>query len=242
MIIETLYEDKDLVVIGKPTGVVVNRAESVKTETIQDWVEANLTLYLSGTTPDDDTFIQRSGIVHRIDKETSGLLIISKNQLAFRALQAQFKERTVHKTYIALVHDKISVDEGQINAPIERSPFNRQKFMASASGKASITRYKVLAHYELGKQIYCLIEVYPKTGRTHQIRVHFKHFGNVLVSDQKYAGRKRYKKDIVWCPRLFLHAARIQFTQPANHKVITVEQKLPEDLQKALAKLNKYDL
>jgi len=123
--------------------------------------------------------------------------------------------------------------------PLSRSSFNRQKFSVSADGKASVTSYKILAYYQLKDQLYTLVEAYPKTGRTHQIRVHFKHYGHPLVSDSKYTGRKRFKKDITWCQILLLHAARIQFTQPTTNKIISVEQSLPVDLQQALATLTK---
>lgn len=241
MIIEILYEDGDLMVIGKPAGVVINRAETVKSETIQDWAEKKLAIsskQLAAGNINAD-FYSRAGIVHRLDKETSGVLIIAKYFPAFENLQSQFKARLIQKTYIALTHEKIKVREGEINVPLSRSSFNRQKFSVSADGKASVTSYKILAYYQLKDQLYTLVEAYPKTGRTHQIRVHFKHYGHPLVSDSKYTGRKRFKKDITWCQRLFLHAARIQFTQPTTNKIISVEQSLPVDLQQALATLTK---
>ena len=239
MIIEILYEDGDLMVIGKPTGVVINRAETVKSETIQDWAEHKLNLQIAQPNESEQIFFSRAGIVHRLDKETSGALIIAKSVTAFENLQSQFKSRSIQKTYIALTHEKIIVPEGEINVPLSRSSFNRQKFGVSADGKASVTSYKVLSYYQLKDQLYTLVEAYPKTGRTHQIRVHFKHYGHPLVSDSKYTGRKRYKKDLLWCQRLFLHAARIQFTQPTTNKLILVKQSLPVDLQQVLTKLTK---
>ena len=251
MIIEILYEDGDLMVIGKPAGVVINRAETVKSETIQDWAEHKLNLQIAQPNESEQIFFSRAGIVHRLDKETSGALIIAKSVTAFENLQSQFKSRSIQKTYIALTHEKIIVPEGEINVPLSRSSFNRQKFGVSADGKASVTSYKVLEYYThsrnmkhipgmgSGEEHYTLIEAYPKTGRTHQIRVHFKHYGHPLVSDSKYTGRKRYKKDLLWCQRLFLHAARIQFTQPTTNKLILVEQSLPVDLQQVLTKLTK---
>ena len=127
MDISILYEDDDLLAIDKPPGVVVNRAESVKGETVQDWTETYLSFPRRRESNDSD-FESRAGIVHRIDKETSGILLIAKNPIAFEKLQSQFKDRTIKKTYLALVHGDLVPSEGEIRAPVGRLPWNRERF------------------------------------------------------------------------------------------------------------------
>lgn len=249
MDIKVVYEDDDLLVIDKPAGVVVNRAESVKGETIQDWMENNnsgffkiCSVNLSQLTDEERVFCQRSGIVHRIDKETSGLLIIAKNAKSFIQLQKQFKDRIVHKKYTTLTHGKIVPDAGEVNAPVGRLPWNRERFGVFAGGREAQSEYKVVNYYkktEKGKtEDFTLVEVFPRTGRTHQIRVHLKYIRYPIAADEFYAGRKTARKDRIWCPRLFLHAGYLQFLQPTSTKSIEVRSELPEDLQKVIERLN----
>lgn len=241
--IKIVYEDDDLLVINKPAGVVVNRAESVKTETIQDWAEKTLNLKLQiSKVEEKPDFDKRAGIVHRIDKETSGLLIIAKNAKSFVNLQKQFKDRVVHKKYTALVHGKVAPDSGEINAPVGRLPWNRERFGVFAGGREAKSEYKAENYYqkkEKGKtEYFTLARVFPKTGRTHQIRVHLKYIGHPIVADEFYSGRKTARRDRMWCPRLFLHASCLQFLQPTSGKSLEVRSELPEDLQKVIERLN----
>jgi len=184
-------------------------------------------------------------MIHRLDKETSGVLVLAKNPEAFIKIQAQFKARTVSKKYLALVHGKVSPLVGDISAPIKRNPFNRFRFTVSVDGRPSTTAYKVLDYYQnpkesnKSKKYYSLIEVLPKTGRTHQIRVHFSHLHNPVVADESYAGRKTSRADRNWCPRLFLHAKYLSFIHPVIEKKLEFEVKLPDDLQQALEKREK---
>lgn len=223
--------------------MVVNRAESVKGETVQEWIEHNFqfsprsdALFLNLQT--DSDFVRRCGIVHRIDKETSGCLVIAKTPEAFAELQRQFKAREVEKTYLALVHGKVEPGSGVINAPVGRLPWNRERFGVLPGGRDSVTSYKVIELLSyLDKKFpetLSLVEFYPRTGRTHQIRVHAKHIKHPLVADSFYAGRKTARRDRAWCPRLFLHAAKISFNHPEIGKRIIVEAPLPEDLKDAL--------
>lgn len=247
-----LLEDPYLLIIDKPSGLVVNRAESVAGETVQDWVESYLRTgpvasssrpmssgEPAGTRRDSlqsrhpSDFIERSGTVHRLDKETSGVLLIAKTPEVFEELQRQFKERLVEKTYVALVHGRVTPEEGIITAPVGRLPWNRERFGVFPGGRPAETKYKAIKHY--GE--YSLVEFYPKTGRTHQIRVHAKSIGHPVVSDTFYAGRKTSRQDRKWCPRLFLHAAKVSFAHPVGGKRITVEAPLPEDLQISLRNL-----
>lgn len=226
---KVIYEDESLLILDKPAGVVVNRAESVKGQTVQEWVEKYL-----GIRNQESGIGGRAGIVHRLDKETSGLLIVAKTPEAFENLQRQFKERRVKKTYLALVHGEVKPEEGEIQVPIGRLPWNRKRFGVLPGGREAVTKYKVLSikHYELGKkrESFSLLELYPETGRTHQIRVHLKYFNHPIFGDSLYAGRKTARADRKILPRLFLHAVKISFLHPESGEIMTFESPLPAEL------------
>jgi 23S rRNA pseudouridine1911/1915/1917 synthase len=232
MTAKTLFEDETLLVIDKPAGMIVNRAETTKgEETVQDWIKDNFDFPLANCQ------ILRNGLVHRLDKETSGLLLIAKTQKAFEDLQKQFKERKIKKKYLALAHGKVEPAQGVIQAAISRSPFDRKKFGVFLGGRKAETNYKVEKYYHLDTENYSFLELTPTTGRTHQIRVHLKFIGHPLVADEKYAGRKIIRKDKKWCPRLFLHAAGLSFIHPVSHQEISLSSELPSDLRLAIMKL-----
>lgn len=220
-----VFEDDYLLVLDKPAGMVVNRARTVKEKTLQDWLEKNFKFQIS-----NDKFY-RSGIVHRLDKETSGLILVAKTKRAFENLQKQFKERKVKKKYLALVYGKLEPKEGEIVLPISRARRNREKFGVFPEGKKARTKYRVLSIKGKGKgEFYSLLELQPSTGRTHQIRVHLSFLGHPIVADLKYGG-KRAKRDRLSCPRMFLHACylgfdRRSFTSP-----------LPFELENAILKI-----
>lgn len=236
--IKIIYEDADILVLDKPSGITVNRSDTTKgEETIQDWVENEFkvqVLRLKGNEEGD--FYKRSGIVHRIDKETSGILLVAKTPQAFEDLQKQFKDRNIKKTYLALVHGKVLPETGEISVPVGRLPWNRKKFGVLAGGREAVTSYKLLStlHLVVGKkeEPFSLLELYPETGRTHQIRVHLKYFNHPIFADFLYAGRKTSRDDRKILGRVFLHAKKIVFTHPISKKRITLESPLPEDLQK----------
>jgi 23S rRNA pseudouridine1911/1915/1917 synthase len=234
MDISILFEDDALLVINKPAGVVVNRAESVKFETIQDWAEPKLGLTADKTVSWGDEFASRAGIAHRIDKETSGILLIGKNPEAFAHLQGQFKEKTIKKTYLALVHGVLVPKEGEVNAPIDRLPWNRQQFGIVPGGKESVTKYSVHKSWTRvdgkKKEEISLVELYPETGRTHQIRVHMKYINHPLIGDYLYAGRKTSRNDRAWAPRCMLHAWKISLTHPALGTSLAFEAPIPDDM------------
>lgn len=229
-----IFEGRDLLVLEKPAGWVVNRAESVKGKTLQEWLEKKFCLGVGGGIGG------RAGIVHRLDKETSGLLLVAKNEKVFLNLQKQFKARTVKKKYLALVYGVVKPGEGVIKAPVGRLPWDREKFGVVPGGREAETKYKVVGEYvSEDKERYSLIEASPQTGRTHQIRVHLRHLGFPIVADNLYAGRKRYRQGGKWCPRMFLHAAGISFSHPGTGKRVEFSLPLPQDLEKALGSLTK---
>ncbi len=244
-----LYEDQDLLILQKPSGVTVNRSDTTRNdETVQDFVEKHLGLSPYRSTvvvPEgefkspEETFKERAGIAHRLDKETSGILLVAKTLPSFIELLRQFKERIVKKTYTALAHGKLQPEEGEISVPVGRLPFNRKRFGVVAGGRESVTAYKVLQLYTNPsiKETLSLVELYPKTGRTHQIRVHLKHLGHPIFSDELYAGRKTARNDRQQLGRLFLHAAKIHFVHPTTKKEVDFESLLSQDLQNFLQTL-----
>jgi len=246
-----IFEDNDVLVLDKPPGMIVNRAETTAAKTtLQEWVEGYLKIFRHRISnfkfPISNEFWRRSGIVHRLDKETSGVLLVAKTPQAFENLQRQFKERKVKKQYLALVHGKVEPQEGVIEVPIARSPFNREKFGVFLGGRPARTKYKVLSikYKVLGKkeEPLTLLEVSPETGRTHQIRVHLKYIGYPVVGDEKYAGRKTARTDRRWCPRQFLHASYLSFIHPKTGKKVIVSSKLPSDLQEIIMSIANYKL
>lgn len=234
MQVEIIYEDENTLVVNKPAGMIVNDSATAGGQnTLQAWLRSDKGIVT----------VERNGIVHRLDKDTSGILLAAKNEATMQFLQAQFKERQVDKTYLALVHGKLQVRSSEIVAPIARHPFNRQRFGVSIGGKEAATAYSVREVYQKDKSdFYSLIEVMPKTGRTHQIRVHFKHINHPLVADIWYTGRKTAKKDLKWCPRLFLHAYKLAIKLPGKSQKTEFEAALPTDLLQALMQLKKVDI
>ncbi len=245
MSLDIIYSDSDFYILNKPAGIVVEPSQTQRSDTIADILIKEY-----------GSKLPRGGIVHRLDKDTSGILLVAKTQEALENLQAQFKERTTKKEYVSLVHGLIEKG-GQISGAIARNPGDREKFMVDSSGKEALTRYEVLARLEMtaatlteifagfnkiqmrklnrsGYGKFSLLQVYPETGRTHQIRVHLKYIGFPVVGDEKYAGRKKSRLDHRWCPRQFLHAGRISFKHPRSGEVVSFTASLPADLEKAL--------
>lgn len=240
--IPIIFQDSNILVINKPSGIIVNNSQTAKNEvTIQDWAKNFINLS-GGENVDEEIFEEfknRNGIVHRLDKETSGVLIIAKNVKSFQFLKSQFMNRVVKKTYLALVHGEIKPNSGTISAPIGREIFNRTKFGVVAGGRDATTEYKTLEVKYLNnkKEPLSLIELYPLTGRTHQIRVHLKYLGYPIFSDELYAGRKTARDDRKYLNRFFLHAKSIEFIHPKTLKKIFLEAPLPEELNNFIASL-----
>lgn len=245
------YEDDNLFVVDKPAGMIVNKADTTKDVlTLQDWVKKNFQFSLhlrAGQATINSQFIvdgydkneefgNRAGIVHRLDKETSGLIIIAKNVEAFVNLQNQFKTGIVKKVYLALLHGELKPEEGEIDAPIGRLPWNRKRFGVFPDGREARTKYSVLSYKKLNNETLTLVEAYPETGRTHQIRVHFQYLKHPIFSDELYAGRKQARDDRKILSRHFLHAAKISFKQPSSGSDLNLESSLPAELEELLSK------
>lgn len=239
---EIIFEDENILVVNKPCGMIVNKADTAKSEfTLQDWVQSKCIIYNVQCTIKNE-FNDRSGIVHRLDKDTSGVILIAKNEKTFIQLQEQFKNRTVHKEYNALVHGIVMPSSGIINAPIERNPFNRKRFGIFPGGREAVTEYKTILNSPQrngNREEYTLLKLKPHTGRTHQIRVHLKYLGYPIVSDILYGGRKNIKSDLKFCPRMFLHARKIEFIHPVTNSKVGFEADLPLVLQEVLKSLEK---
>ena len=172
----------------------------------------------------------RPGIVHRIDKDTSGLLMVAKNDKAHRSLAKQLKDKTNIREYVALVHGRIAEDEGTINAPIGRSLKDRKKQAVVKDGRNAVTHFEVLKRYRDYTFVKCILE----TGRTHQIRVHMKYIGHPLVGDPLYGPKKTIKGN-----GQFLHAGKLGFVHPTTGKLLIFEAPLPKIFQECLEKLDK---
>lgn len=220
--LDIVYEDKDIIVINKPSGMVVHPALGNYKDTL-----VNALLFhckdLSGINGKI-----RAGIVHRIDKDTSGLLVACKNDLAHKNLSEQFMEHKVNKIYYCLVNGVIPHNIGLIDAPIGRDPQSRQQMAVVENGKEARTHFKVLERYEKNT----LVEVKLETGRTHQIRVHMKYIGYPLVGDPVYGVRK-----VVGENGQFLHAKKLEFYHPRTNEFLSFEIELPEDFKKLINEL-----
>jgi 23S rRNA pseudouridine1911/1915/1917 synthase len=219
-----VYEDEDTVVVDKPAGMVVHPAPGHPRGTL---VNALLARYPDIAIGGD----LRPGIVHRLDRDTSGLLVVARNQRALHDLQAQQQARTMRKIYLAVADGRFKEPEGLIDAPIGRHPTDRARMAVLASGRPARTHWRVLE--ELGE--YTLLEVRLETGRTHQIRVHFAHKSRSLLGDPLYGPKK--PRATFGLARQFLHAHRLGFHLPGNSAWAEFESPLPEDLATALAKL-----
>jgi 23S rRNA pseudouridine1911/1915/1917 synthase len=255
MIIPIIFEDDAMLLVNKPAGITVNRAGTTKGEiTVQDWAEEHLgqkyqelsSQYQESTSKfgDDDwdpsiDFYKRGGIVHRLDKETSGILIIAKTPEAFVTLQKQFHERIVKKEYRALSHGLITPKTGEISVPVGRLPWNRNRFGVLPGGRESKTLYRVISYYQLPatKEELTLVELYPHSGRTHQIRVHLKYINHPIFADLLYAGRKTARSDRRLLSRVFLHAAKISFMHPSTGEQVSFDAPLAQELEDVMKKL-----
>ncbi|MFA6007449.1 MAG: RluA family pseudouridine synthase [Candidatus Shapirobacteria bacterium] len=218
---EIVYQDEDILVLNKKTGVVCTKEDYRSKETLEDWLLEKF----------GDNKLPRQGIVHRLDKGTSGLMVVAKTEKMRSELVKKFKSRTIKKTYIALVEGDLP-KSGEIKMPISRSKYVFGRFAVSSEGKEAETAFNLIKKYEFLGKFYSLIEIELKTGRTHQIRVHFSYLKWPLVGDFTYGG-----KEMLDLKRPFLQAKKLSFKQPITGKELDFECELAPDLKAVLEKL-----
>jgi 23S rRNA pseudouridine1911/1915/1917 synthase len=223
-----VYEDEDVLVIDKPAGLVTHPSPGHSTGTLVNALLARGGAEAYGNIAGDE----RPGIVHRLDRDTSGLILIARNDQAQSALMAQLKARRVKKTYLTLVHGSMPAEVGRIEAPIGRDPRQFGRMAVVSGGRAAVTGYRV--RERLGG--WTLLEVDLHTGRTHQIRVHLASIGHPIAGDQVYAtGLARRGPDGL--ERLFLHSWKIEFVSPSREELVRAQAPLPDELEKVLSAL-----
>lgn len=215
---EIIYQDKYIFLVNKPSGWVILKVDTYQGFTLQDWVEEKI---------QDSSFARRNGIAHRLDKDTWGIILGAKDKKSFDFLQSQFKHREVEKEYRALVRGELK-SEGKVVSPIGRLSHNRLKMTVTASGKPAETKFKPIGQYKIDGNIYTLVVVWPKTGRTHQIRIHFKYLGHPIFGDQLYGGKREKGKE------MFLVARKIKFIHPQFHNKVEFEIDLPYALERII--------
>lgn len=228
MPLDIVYEDEDVLVINKPSGLVTHPGPGHSSGTLVNALLARGGVEAYGKVAGDE----RPGIIHRLDRDTSGLIVIARNDKAQAALMAQLKARRVKKTYLALVQGSLPAEVGRIEAPIGRDPRQFGRMTVIAGGKAAVTGYRVRQRFAG----WTLVEVDLHTGRTHQIRVHLASIGHPVAGDPVYAtGAARRGPDGL--DRLFLHSWRIEFASPSAEKVLRAEAPLPAELERVLTGL-----
>jgi len=245
--LDIIYEDDDLAVVNKPAGMMVHAGAGATDDERNRGTLVNALLHRFRQLSDVGGEL-RPGIVHRLDKETSGLIVVAKNDVAHRKLGTQFSKREVKKRYVALVHGWPEKDRGTINLPISRDAVRRTRMTTKGSGGRS-----ALSHYEVRERVgsafgkFALVDVRIETGRTHQIRVHMASFGHPVVGDSLYGAPKELKRGTVKAPpgtpavltlgRNFLHAAAVEFKQPRTGESLSLEAPLPRELTEFLDRL-----
>lgn len=223
--LEIIYEDQDVAVVNKPQGMVVHPSAGHTSGTL-----VNALMYHIKDLSSINGVV-RPGIVHRIDKDTSGLLMIAKNDNAHRSLAAELKDKKSLRQYLAIVHGNLPNDRGVIEAPIGRSDKDRKKQAVIAGGRDALTRFKVLERFGH----YTLVELTLETGRTHQIRVHMAYIGHPVAGDPLYGPKKSLKGN-----GQFLHAATLGFTHPTTKEEMVFSAEVPEIFEKTLNDLRKH--
>ncbi|HOK51515.1 MAG TPA: RluA family pseudouridine synthase, partial [Bacteroidales bacterium] len=246
--LDIVYEDEDIVVVNKEAGMVVHPAYGNFTGTL-----INALYYRYKDLPLFQQGDLRPGLVHRIDKDTSGILVVAKNELSLNRLARQFYEHTIERHYVALVWGTLKENTGTIRGNVGRSPHDRKimtVFSDGSQGKHAVTHYRVLEHYIYVSLVDCWLE----TGRTHQIRVHFKHIGHPLFNDAAYGGDKilkgttfsKYRQFVEncfqICPRQALHARSLAFDHPTTRQRMYFEAPLPADMAQLVERWKEYAL
>ncbi|HEU0252715.1 MAG TPA: RluA family pseudouridine synthase [Pyrinomonadaceae bacterium] len=230
--LEIVYEDETLVVVNKPSGLVVHPAAGTPSGTL-----ANALAYHFQTLPASGV---RPGIVHRLDRDTSGLMVVAKTEAALEDLSDQFRDRTVFKSYVALVHGRVAAGSGRIEQPLARDRSNRTRVAVVRGGRNALTLFRVRRSFER----FTLLDVELKTGRTHQVRVHLAWMKHPVVGDETYGGGRdntiqdpQLRARVRNLKRHFLHAEKLEFTHPVTKEFVKFESALPGDLEELLSAL-----
>jgi 23S rRNA pseudouridine1911/1915/1917 synthase len=247
--LDILYEDEDVIAVNKPAGMVVHPGAGNPAGTLANAILARV----PGVAGVGDPL--RPGVVHRLDKETSGVVLLAKNEAAYRALQAQFKARAVKKLYVALCVGDVQPPRAVINKPIARDPAHRQRMAVVVGGRESVTQYAVAEVYTVSEtqflqalrsnaeigflevtkgSAYSYVRVRPATGRTHQIRVHMASIGFPIVGDALYGATRRDVLSRALAPRQLLHASELAFELPSSGKAINLYAPMPEDMRRVI--------
>jgi len=232
--LDIVYEDDTLLVVNKPAGLVVHPAAGTPSGTL-----ANALAFHFQTLPDGGTCM-RPGIVHRLDRDTSGLLVVAKSETALENLSDQFRDRSVYKSYVALVHGRVLSNQGKIDQPLARDPSNRTRMAVVRGGRNALTLYRVRRAFDR----FTLLDVELKTGRTHQIRVHLAWMKHPVVGDETYGGGRdntiqdpRLRAGIRSLNRQFLHAEKLGFKHPQTGEFVKFESPLPPELEGFLTQI-----
>lgn len=237
--VKVIYDDDDLIVIDKPAGILVHPTQANEQETLVSWFLEKYPDAIKLNWPDK----LRPGIVHRLDKDTSGLIIMAKNPEILSKLQKLFQSRQIKKTYTALVFGKLD-GNGVIEAAITRGDAGQQKALDNVYSfskeniRPAVTEYHVIKHLRYHNDDLTIVEAMPKTGRMHQIRVHLKHIGHPIIGDPLYnIKQSRAISKELNIKRQFLHASQLKFTHPITNEPMSLSSPLPEDLENIMVKL-----
>jgi 23S rRNA pseudouridine1911/1915/1917 synthase len=227
--LKVIFEDNSLIVFDKPSGLIVNKSITAPTDTLQNYLESLRDVNAEVDEDDDSDFGARSGIVHRLDKDTSGVLVVAKTPEAFVSLQKQFKGRQTKKEYVAIVHGILADNYIEVNAPLKRNPKSPLKFAVVSGGRESITEIEKVKELKLSDCPYTFVKVLPHTGRTHQIRVHLTSLNHPIAGDVLYCTQNLLEQDASRFHRLMLHAQKLGFFHPATHNFVEFTSPLPSE-------------
>ena len=241
--LDIVYEDDDLAVINKPAGMMVHAGAGATDDARNRGTLVNALLHHLGSLSSAGGEL-RPGIVHRLDKETSGLIVVAKNDAAHRKLSAQFAAREVKKKYVALVHGWVKKDSGTLAQSISRDRVRRTRMTTRLEGgRAAVTHYRVVRRLDTKFGKFTLLDVKIDTGRTHQIRVHVAAMGHPVVGDTMYGAPRqaRGKNAVISLSRNFLHAAELEFRHPRTAETVALKSELPEELREFLGKVENQE-
>ncbi|MDR1033272.1 MAG: RluA family pseudouridine synthase [Bifidobacteriaceae bacterium] len=216
-----LFEDEYVVIVNKPAGLITEPGDSVRTLTLQEML-----VDAGKIAPETES----GGVVSRLDKGTSGVILFAKTDVSFDAFKAMYADRKMHKTYLVLANGKVANKKFRVDAPIARDKKNRIRFSVSRDGKEAVTDFDVVQEYEK----FTLLKAFPKTGRTHQIRVHLASIGHAVIGDKLYGDRSAFADTL---DRNWLHSAALEFLHPISDEKVIAESKLPSELEEVFSVL-----